>query len=270
MKKREIKDLAIILGVIIIALALIVTLISTLTPHPLPQLGPDSAVPEIIPGINDPEQLTDKIDSIKQNFSDLNQSSWDYIQQEWKNMLLKNKVFGGFNSFLKKLSPVFWTIFGVEYDLSVTFIIAVFLWIYFMLFTKEIIADLSTFSRTTAFVIGIVLAIVLGHLKFWEVISEGIKSLVDFFAGNGPWWLHLIIRIGIIIALIVAYVIFAKFGPQKKERREKMKRESEMYKGERAARRLENVADEITKEGTKERQGIFSAFKKFTKTNTGI
>jgi len=149
------------------------------------------------------------------------EARWDYLKQEWKAVLLKNKLISIIDSFFKKISPVFTVLFNYPYDLlSPTLWIIIILWIFFFLSIAILLRDYSSFSATISYPIGIVFAIVLAHLKVLETLAN---SLIWITAGDKPWWLRLTLWILIFAAIIAIYYVERMYGKIISENRKKMK-----------------------------------------------
>jgi len=185
----------------------------------------DSAVSESL-GVNysQMEEASEKLTST---------SSWDYLSEEWKTILLGNSVIKGIDSFLQGVNVVFFVLFGIDYSLSLKFFLVVILWFYVLFRFNNLFKDVTLFSKGVSFVISAGLVIVMSHMGIIEAPVDGIMWL---FFSQKTWWMKLIIAVVVIVVLVVIAVLLKKFGFHYKENKKKMEEEVNRMKLENAAK----------------------------------
>jgi len=175
------------------------------------------------------------------------EGKWDYLAMEWKNIFLKNKFVSAIDSFFTQISIVFRILFGMEYSLSLTLLIVIILWFYFLINIAKILTYFSTFSSSVSFVISLALAVILAQFKVYEKIAQFFIWLIF---GDKPWWLSLIITIILVVVLVLLYQLNKGFARQIAARRKAMKKEMEELKlkmGAKAGEALSKAAEELGK-----------------------
>lgn len=168
----------------------------------------------------------------------------EYLFQEWKNLLLKNKVISAIDLFFTKISPAFLVLFGEPYALSGFLLIIIILWFYFFFKLSEIMIDFSPFSSGVGWVIGLGLTIVLAQIQILRKIAEFFIWFV--FYKEATWWRFAATLI-IIFALFFIYYFSSVFSKAYKEQKKKTKqeiREAKLEAGEKIAEDLIKGAGE--------------------------
>lgn len=121
---------------------------------------------------NKVDSSKEKIDTAKDNIDKIGnytyEKDWDYLGNEWKDILLKNKFISIVDSFLNKISIVFRIIIGVPYSLSFVFYFSIFLWIYFMLIFSSSFESSGFLSTPYNWLGGVLASIVLAQIGLFE------------------------------------------------------------------------------------------------------
>ncbi len=177
------------------------------------------------------EQLQEGVDKVEDTKEILVEGKWDYLGKEWKEILLKNKFVSSIDNFLTKISIVFVILFGEAYSLSLTLFLVIILWFYFFFKFGEIFTDYSSFSSTTAMVIGGALTIILAQLQVLREIIEFFGWLA--FSQESNIW-RFLIMLGVFLAMIGIYYFSSKFGDGFKKSKEKSEKEKEEMEKKRA------------------------------------
>ena len=126
-------------------------------------------------------------------------TKWDYLNQEWKNMTLKNPVVSAVNSFFTETSIVFRILFGVPYSFSFMLLVIIFFWLWLMLKTAEL-ARLSIGMRSSiSYFFGAFVSIVFAQLQIFRIFAD---LLFDLVMTREAWWARLIVVLIILGALI--------------------------------------------------------------------
>ncbi len=101
----------------------------------------------------------------------------DYLAQEWNKILLQNKFISEVNTFLTNLNPIFIFLLNTNYYLSFYFLIILFLWIWFLLEFSRLF-KIHPISARFSLLIGLVITIVISHLKVLDFLSSLILFLI--------------------------------------------------------------------------------------------
>jgi len=190
--------------------------------------------------IEDLEEKAEEIENLPENI----ETKWDYLGNEWKNVLLKNKLVSGLDSFFTQISVIFEVLFGEPYSLSLTLFFIVLLWFYLLFKIKEILGDFGMFSPAISWAMSFVVVMLISR-------TDGIKSVVGFF-GNlifsqeslGLKWIIFII---IAVIMIFIYKFSSLLGESYKATKEGLEKEEE----KRNRGILKAYADAIIKSFTK-------------------
>lgn len=174
------------------------------------------------------EKLQEGIEKAEDIKEKLEEGKWDYLGKEWKEILLKNKFVSAIDGFFTKISFVFRFLFGEAYTLSLTLLLVIILWFYFFFKFSEIFTDYSSFSSTTAMVIGAAFTIILAQIQILRKIIEFFGWLV--FSQEANIW-RFFIMLGIFLAMIGIYYLSSYLGDSfKKSKEEREKRKEKMEK----------------------------------------
>ena len=152
------------------------------------------------------------------------ENRWEYIGEQLKGLLLKNKAVSTIDAGFKKINFIFFFLFGENYDLSLTLLFAVLLWIFFFAMFGKITSSFSTFSEPVSLVVAFCMAVILAHLKFYHLISLVLFKIIFF--KSGIWnFIFLVIFFALyFVVLIFIERIIWKIGrvfARTKEAREK-------------------------------------------------
>ncbi len=166
------------------------------------------------------ENASRRISDTASNLSE--KSGQDYLVQEWKKLILKNKAIAGINDFLqsKAMSTIFRIIFGEPFSFSLAFIIVVALWFYFLSMLRRALTLFSFFSPLTSSVMGLALSILLAQTKFYNAIG----NLISNFIFKVPLIWKIVIIVIIIAIGIVIKRLAGQFITKLKARREEEKK----------------------------------------------
>jgi Na+/melibiose symporter-like transporter len=161
-------------------------------------------VAEDAPGLDD-VPIVGGVKNFTENFRN-NQSSTDYLKQEWRAML-ETKSFGRvilkISDFFKNFNFFFKAVFGVEYSLSWSFIFAVIIWLTLLVLIYPILSDVFD-KKLFGFIGAFVVVSLVG-------LAGIIKKAVDLLnaAIHNLWIALLALAIAVIITIIAS-----RFGKQ--------------------------------------------------------
>ncbi len=144
--------------------------------------------------------------------------------------LLANPFVIKADAFLQKGNFVSLILFGVDYSFSLFFLVALAIWIFFVLSFYSVINGYSTFSPLVSFLVSLCLGIINAQMGTIKWLSTKTSSLFlwcySLFTGGQTLVTELIVIIGFFIIVAVVITIIAKFGTQMRENRKKFKEDA--------------------------------------------
>jgi len=155
---------------------------------------------------------------------------WEYLSEQWKELLLKNRAVSGVDRTFRAINPVFVILFGQDYDLSLSLFFVVLIWIFFTLYFHYIFLGFSPFSQGVSLVIGVILSIVLAQLGFFALIAEWVFKLIFFKTGFWSWIAVFIFFIFYVIFIGYCKRICWKFRRWRAKDKEETKKIDAKYK----------------------------------------
>ncbi|MEK6890842.1 MAG: hypothetical protein AABX03_01765 [Nanoarchaeota archaeon] len=160
-------------------------------------------------------------DSIKEK----GQEKWDYLQKEWKNILLKNNIIAKLDSFFTKINILFVILLGEDYSLtSFKLFLIVILWIIIAIGIGNLLKARFGLSIIVSYLIGIGLSVILAQLRIYSLV---ITATLKIAFAPELWWVRLIIW-GVIffVLILISYVFKILSGYLKKDREKQIKSET--------------------------------------------
>lgn len=152
-------------------------------------------------------------------------TKWEYLQKEWKNILLNNKFVNIMNSFFTKISVVFKILFGMDWEFpSFLLFMIIILWFFFFFEFSYILNSFSTFSTKISYIISFLFVIILAQTKVLDKISTFIINLLSS-PKIGFEWLRTILFFIIIIILFLIAKLTESYSKETKEERKKREKE---------------------------------------------
>jgi len=147
---------------------------------------------------------------------------WEYLGNQWQEILLKNKYLSLLDNTFKKFNFVFFFLFGKDYSLSLALLFIVMLWLFFGVMFYKVMKDFSPFSEPVSFVISLVFTVILSHLKVYSFLSSLIFKIIFFKQGVWAWTSTAIVILVYFIILIylerIIYVVGRRFKKSKEEK----------------------------------------------------
>lgn len=171
-------------------------------------------------------------------------SSWEYLSQEWKTILLRNSFVKGVDSFCLSISTVFFVLFSESYSFSLELLLVIFVWVYFLLVFNNIFSNFSTFSKWASFGISFALTLMFAHLK---IIKMPVTAIIWFFFGEKPWWAKIMIGAIVVALLVLVFILIKKFGKDYKAKRQKVKDALNSLKLEGQVKAGEKISEVLSK-----------------------
>ncbi len=138
----------------------------------------------------------------------IEEKKWEYLSEQWKEILLKNKYISGVNDLFRKINFVFLILFGQNYELSLTLFIVFLLWIFFLFIFWNVFSTYAPFSKGVSFVIGLGFVVVLAQIKLLNLFATVIFKIIFFKEGIWKWISLILILFGFLFILgFVQYVL---------------------------------------------------------------
>lgn len=166
------------------------------------------------------------------------EDKWEYLSKE---LLLKNKFISSIDRFFKNFNFLFVFFFAENYELSLTLVFVILLWIFFFAIFGKIIAGFSTFSKPVSYIGAFLLAIILAHLKFFDFISLILFKIIFFREGIWGGLSVFIFLIVYFIILIYLEQIIWKIGRSFKKNQEEKEKWDEKFKFKVFEKRMEGM-----------------------------
>lgn len=163
----------------------------------------------------------DKLQNISEKLTD-EEARRQYLSQEWKEILLKNKIVATLDSFFTKNSIVFRILFGMPYSLSLTLFFVIVFWLFIAIGTADLTRKGLGILEGVAYILGIVSAVILAQLQ----ILKGLSTfLIKFIFYPEAAWARFIVFVLVIAILIIIYYFKSALSQALEQRRKKLKEE---------------------------------------------
>lgn len=186
----------------------------------------------------------EKIQDVSDKLSTSDQRT-EYLKQEWTKILERTKVgrfLLGISSIFKALSPLFKFLIGIEYSLSWLFFLSLLAWIAVIVIIYNVVKNPFQTKRWIAFSISIIIAAIAAQ---FNIFVKTVTLFIPLF--KNKW----IILGSVIITIILLYIYSLFMKTIGKKIREKIKREDEERR-EQKAQTLEKIEDlELRSKGIK-------------------
>lgn len=181
-----------------------------------------------------------------QKYTDIN---W---WQDFAKSLKNSFVFRFLDSLFKKISFVFWFVFGKAYTPSLEMLILVILWLYFALIARRLWRLKFTPKNSTT--LGAATSFFLAHVFVLEFIQEQIASLVDSQQEQG---MKVIIYIAIAFAMAIIYLLvhnFTKTAEDVKKKKEEKQTQKDAKEAKAEIKQLKKQKEQKQEESEKTRR----------------
>ena len=154
-----------------------------------------------------------------------NVTEWQYLGQRFKESLLKNPVISEIDSFCSKpsVSIVFRALFGMPYELSITLLFVIALWLIVFIDFGNILGKYYSFSAWASYGISFGIAVIFSQVQIFRIIVNFVGTLVF---SREAWWARVFIVFSVILFLLFIDQVsryFASYLQKLKEAREKKK-----------------------------------------------
>lgn len=147
---------------------------------------------------------------------------WEYLSEQWQEVLLENEGVARLDASMKRINPVFFFLLGENYSLSLTFLITLVIWASFFVVYREAVSLYGLFSGNVSWAIAFIVAVVTAHLRIYAVIAEGAFRLVFFNEGAWPWIFTLIVLFGWVILVTYLRGIFIAIRKRRQKKKEEL------------------------------------------------
>jgi hypothetical protein len=174
--------------------------------------------------LDDVEERMENLQDTIEEYSDKDawEEKWDYLGNEWKNILLKNKVIFALDSFFTKISIVFHILFAQPYSMSLILLGIIFLWLFVFLDSGNLIrawgiVGEGLFPYLASFVLAVAIA--------WTTAFENIIILLGRLAfAPEHWWTRTLTIVFIILGFVVLQYLSRLMSGLLKGRKEDLKK----------------------------------------------
>jgi len=167
------------------------------------------------------EEEADRILNATKPLREITQEGrWEYLGEQWKELLLKNKAVSAVDAGFKRLNFLFFFFLGQDYELSLTLVFVFLLWVFFFTMFGKIVSNFSTFNPNVSYILAFCMATILAHLKAYKMISLVLFNIIFF--REGVWgWIFLVLFFALyFIVLIFINRIIWKLGRLTKRTKE--------------------------------------------------
>ena len=155
------------------------------------------------------------------------ETKWDYLGQEWKAILLKNKFISTIDNLLKKINIIFVVLFGQPYSISFTLFFTITLWFIFFIIFSKALNFYSVFSEGTSAVISLAFTTIFAQLQILRKISN-LFGLLIF--SDKPWWISIILTVLLIIIFVTLIRLYSSYLKTIKKHKEEIEEKREKQK----------------------------------------
>jgi hypothetical protein len=167
-------------------------------------------------------QIEDGIEDIENQIEDTKEkATFDYLSNEWKNIMLKNKIAQEADKTLTKFSTFFQIFFGMPYSLSIILFFVIILWIMIIIDIGNIINAYDIGNGIVPYLASTAIAIILAQ----TMILKNIVILAGkvIFLSEHSWTRFFIFLIFVAGFLVIQHFskMYSKFI--RKQKTEKLK-----------------------------------------------
>jgi len=220
---------------------------------------------EQVPGL--PPYLGEDPEETIEGYKTKAESTWEYLNREWKNILLKKKSIAAMDSYFKQHPKVFYIFLGEQYSFSLTIIVMMILWLIFLYIGARIsnlVIKIKSKKKPKfvkriiiPFFIGVAFSMALAHLTLLRRIANFFGWLV--FAKK-EWWWHALMIIGIIVVIIIIILFWDKIIQSIFKEHKAKKQEKTIEKTEEKVKEIEKEEEEEDDEDIKRGKRFLKIF----------
>jgi len=192
------------------------------------------------------DEQVEQFENVREGVDNIKEQKWDYLGKEWKKILLSKPFFAAVDGILAKVSFIFIIFFGEPYSFSLSLLLIIILWFGFFIKLSELMSYSSTFSKSTSWIVGLGLTMILALTGFFRMIVDFFGWIALTFVEN--LWVRVIIYLGIVILFVVLSKISTVLGKALEKRAE----EFEKYKEKLDKKFFSFFVDELRKVFKKE------------------
>ena len=148
-----------------------------------------------------------------------------FLDEQWKELFLKNKVIGAIDAFFHKINLVFVILFARSYSFSLEMFFAFLLWLTVLLFLPGYMYFMD--NKWYRLLSALILTIILAQLQIFNSIS---LLMMKAFLYSTTWYWSLIIFFMLLVALFVLFYINKILGTKLRKTRERNKSKGFEYR----------------------------------------
>ncbi|MDP4039309.1 MAG: hypothetical protein Q8P57_01905 [Candidatus Pacearchaeota archaeon] len=176
-------------------------------------------------GINTAKEFTEK-------------DKYDFLTEQWKELLLKNKVISGVNGFFEKIDIVFLILLGMHWSLSMQMFFAFLIWISMFLVFLKWFSGVQNKWLKVFYVFGA--NILLAQINFFGYLGNGASKLIFY---KDAILLKVLFFFIVVILIVLWWKVNDFIVDILTKRREKKKEESAEFN----QKKTEKVVEGITR-----------------------
>ncbi|MEK6875176.1 MAG: hypothetical protein AABX30_00670 [Nanoarchaeota archaeon] len=189
----------------------------------------------------------DELEEAKNKYSETTywEDKWDYLEKEWKAILLKNKIIFTLDSFFTKINFIFKFLFAMDYSISIILFGIIFLWLFVFVDVGGLIKSWGIVGEGfLPYIASFFISVVFSWIKLFESIILIFGRLI--FSPKYTW-VRFFIFFAIFIGFIILQYLTAIFSKFLKAKREGAKRKS----ADLAQKSIKKFADKLSKASSK-------------------
>ena len=160
---------------------------------------------------------------------------WNYLGNEWQKSLLENEHIASIDAFCKKINPVFGIFLGSPYELSLSLVFMIILWILLAYTINTYLFIVKGFTRV---IVSIAITVLIAQTKILPLIASIIMKLLFFKKGAG--WVT-IAAVAILAGICILFYIDKMLGASLKKSRNEQEKADLKFRVKKAEAFIKNA-----------------------------
>lgn len=159
--------------------------------------------------------------SIPTSQQDVNNIASKYLKQEWAKVIATTPIIAPIHAYFLAHPLIFQILLNYPYEISLTFFLILFLWIFFAIIGARIFRSIGILgSGLQNAIIGIGISVILAHVNILKNLTLLFLSIA---ISDKAWWIRLLLWVGLFLfawffALISVMIERAKIKKQKQQK----------------------------------------------------
>jgi hypothetical protein len=207
-------------------------------------------------GISLVDSVSDFDDSLRDNLEDVKEGTdkvrglteedkwkqkWDYLGNEWKEILLKNKLIFALDSFFTKISFLFFILFAKSYEMSLLLIGIIFLWFFIFLNGARVLQSWGIVGEGIfAYLASLAIVVLFAWMKLFETV---IILLGRLAFSPSHWWTRAIILVFILFGFSFLQYLLSLVSSYLRTRKDSVRKKSSEF----TQKRLKKFVDSFNR-----------------------